>query len=42
MKEAEKALEKEFHEKPASEINIEHVDDNAPYIEMVRVTVHCS
>ena len=42
MQEAEKALEKELHEKPASVLDIENVDDNAPYIEMVRIVIHCS
>ena len=35
MKEAEQQLEKELHEKSPSELDIESVDDSAPYIEMV-------
>ena len=35
MKEAEQALEKDLHEKSLSDLDIESVDDSAPYIEMV-------
>jgi len=34
MKEADEALEKELHVKCASELDIENVEDSAPYIEM--------
>ena len=35
MKEAEEALEKDLDVKSASELDIENVEDSAPYIEMV-------
>ncbi|KAJ7318882.1 hypothetical protein OS493_037293 [Desmophyllum pertusum] len=34
MKQAEQVLEQELHKKSPSELDIESVDDNAPYIEM--------
>lgn len=37
MKEAEQQLEKELHEKSPSQLDIESVDDSAPYIEMVNM-----
>ena len=37
MKEAGQQLEKELHEKSPTELDIESVDDSAPYIEMVNV-----
>ena len=39
MKEAEQQLEKELHEKSPSELDIESVDDSAPYIEMVNMKI---
>lgn len=39
MKEAEQQLEKELHEKSSSELDIENVDDSAPYIEMVNMKI---
>ena len=39
MKEAEQQLEKELHEKQPSELDIESVDDSAPYIEMVNMKI---
>ena len=36
MKEAEETLQKELHFKSASELDIENVEDTAPYIEMVK------
>ena len=38
MKEADEALEKELHVKCPSELDIENVEDSAPYIEMVDIT----
>ena len=40
MKEAEQTLEKELHKKSPTELDIESVDDNAPYIEMVNVKIN--
>jgi len=37
MKEAGQQLEKELHGKSPSEMDIESVDDSAPYIEMVNM-----
>ena len=39
MKEAGQQLEKELHEKSPSELDIESVDDSAPYIEMVNMKI---
>lgn len=40
MKEAEQQLEKELHEKSPSQLDIESVDDSAPYIEMVNMKIN--
>lgn len=39
MKEAEQQLEKELNEKSPYELDIEYVDDSAPYIEMVSMNI---
>lgn len=39
MKEAEQQLEKELNEKSPCELDIEYVDDSAPYIEMVSMNI---
>ena len=39
MKEAEQQLEKEVNEKSPCELDIEYVDDSAPYIEMVSMKI---
>ena len=39
MKEAEQQLVKEVNEKSPCELDIEHVDESAPYIEMVSMKI---